>query len=278
MLSAAEASSACTSRQQAVSRPRVAHAVPHVKQWKQQQPQIWPCRRSSCRQSTSQDFSTSTTSTTCDAELTESPSTSGRIATEQILTVEAHEFITFEEVQQLAANRGLHISLKTLGPGYRIICRDGGEGGKILGVTSGFVAPLFGLMHCDTLQIFTKGLKGSEGLRVRRNALGLGLLLGAAVFAHGRRCGCSKAEILAINDDDSWHERLVRYYRYFGFKPVCKVGGNGFFADVPHLLVWGGEGTRMDADICAMLAKWTPALRKGSSRGQSSGGSVPPSE
>jgi hypothetical protein len=44
-------------------------------------------------------------------------------------------------------------------------------------------------------------LKGSEGLRVRQNALGLGLLLGAAVFAHGRRCGCKKAEILAINDD-----------------------------------------------------------------------------
>lgn len=22
---------------------------------------------------------------------------------------------------------------------------------------------------------------------------------------------------------DAWHERLVRYYSYFGFKPVCKV-------------------------------------------------------
>jgi hypothetical protein len=33
----------------------------------------------------------------------------------------------------------------------------GGAEGRILGVTNGFVAPLFGLMHCDTLQIFTKG-------------------------------------------------------------------------------------------------------------------------
>ena len=53
----------------------------------------------------------------------------------------------------------------------------------------------------------------------------------------------------------------MRYYSFFGFKPVCKVGGNGF-ADWPHLLVWGGEGTRMDADIAAMLGKWTPAIRK----------------
>jgi hypothetical protein len=54
-----------------------------------------------------------------------------------------------------------------------------------------------------------------------------------------------------------------------------QVGGNGFFVDVPHLLVWGGEGTRMDADICTMLAKWTPALRKGNRRRGDSGGAVP---
>jgi hypothetical protein len=101
--------------------------------------------------------------------------------------------------------------------------------------------------------------------------------------------------------EDAWHERLVRYYSYFGFTPVCKVsegarrrhwrpgpdsckrgtaralthtccwsapfgtkqvGGRGFFQDVPHLLVWGGEGTRMDADVDAALRRWTPALRK----------------
>lgn len=42
---------------------------------------------------------------------------------------------------------------------------------------------------------------GAEGARVRRNALGLGLLLGAAVFSYGHSCGCRTAEILAINDD-----------------------------------------------------------------------------
>lgn len=41
-----------------------------------------------------------------------------------------------------------------------------------------------------------------------------------------------------------------------------QVGGQGFLQDVPHLLVWGGEGTRMDADIDAALQRWTPALRQ----------------
>ncbi|GLC38882.1 hypothetical protein PLESTB_001714300 [Pleodorina starrii] len=169
--------------------------------------------------------------------------------------------VTLEEVQLAAQRRGLELSVKDLGPFYRVVCRNGGADGQILGVTNGFVAPWFGgIMHCDMLQIFTRGLKGDAGERIRGGLLGLGLLLGGATFAYGYRRGCRTAEILAINDDDAWHERLVRYYSYFGFRTVCKVGGNGL-ADVPHMLVWGGEGTRMDADIEEMLRRWTPALR-----------------
>ena len=179
-------------------------------------------------------------------------------------------FITFGEVAEAATRRGLHLSVKDLGPLYRIVCREGNEDGKILGITNGFVAPLLGLMHCDTLQVFTRGLSGDVGQRVRGGPLGLGLLLGGATFAYGHSRGCSKAEILAINDDDGWHERLVRYYSYFGFKPVRKVGGNGL-SDLPHMLVWGGEGTRMDADIQRMLQRWTPALRRAASSRQAHG-------
>ncbi|KAF6257929.1 hypothetical protein COO60DRAFT_1168838 [Scenedesmus sp. NREL 46B-D3] len=208
--------------------------------------------------------SSSSSSSSLPATLADSAaSTSGRSAADS-----SSGLLTFAEVQQIAAARGLHMSLKTLGPGYRITCRDGGENGPILGATAGFVAPAFGLMHCDTLQVFTRGMKGAAGDRIRKNPLGLGLLLGGAVFSHGRSCSCRKAEILAINDDDAWHERLVRYYSYFGFKPVCKVGGQGFFQDLPHLLVWGGEGTRMDADIEEALGRWTPALRQSALSGK----------
>ncbi|KAF5828350.1 hypothetical protein DUNSADRAFT_17749 [Dunaliella salina] len=166
-----------------------------------------------------------------------------------------------KEVQALARDSGLSISVKDLGPFYRIVCREGDEKGRILALTTGFVAPLFGLMHCDTLQVFTRGMRGGEGERLRGGPLGLGLLVGGATFSYGHSCGCTKAEILAINDDDAWHARLVKYYSYFGFKPVAVVGGNSPLSDIPHMLVWGGVGTRMDADIPGMLAKWTPAFR-----------------
>ena len=44
-------------------------------------------------------------------------------------------------------------------------------------------------------------LKGAEGERLRGGALGLGLLMGGAVFSFGFSNGCRKAEILAIKDD-----------------------------------------------------------------------------
>jgi hypothetical protein len=47
-----------------------------------------------------------------------------------------------------------------------------------------------------------------------------------------------------------------------------QVGGQGFFKDLPHLLVWGGEGTRMDADITKALQRWTPALRQSRAKAQ----------
>ena len=39
---------------------------------------------------------------------------------------------------------------------------DGAGGDALLAETTGFVAPLFGLMHCDTLQVFTKGCDGED--------------------------------------------------------------------------------------------------------------------
>ena len=57
------------------------------------------------------------------------------------------------------------------------------------------------IMHCETLQVFTRGMRGDEGDRIRGGALGLGLMIGCATFAYGVRKGCKKAEILAIKDD-----------------------------------------------------------------------------
>lgn len=119
------------------------------------------------------------------------------------------------------------MSVKSLGPFYRVVCRDAtalspaaagriptsaeiaaeeagagvGGPGRVLAVTSGFVVPPLRLMHCDMLQVFTRGLKGEEGRRARGGIMGLGLLLGTATFAWGLSQGCRKAEILAINGE-----------------------------------------------------------------------------
>jgi hypothetical protein len=66
----------------------------------------------------------------------------------------------------------------------------------------------------------------------------------------------------------------VRYYSHFGFRPVRVVGGGGL-ADLPHLLVWGGAGTRMDADLAATLHRWSRAIR-GARRRPAAGGSDEP--
>lgn len=146
----------------------------------------------------------STSVSGADADHTqEQPSTSGRLHDTAVQQAAAAggSLVTFSEMQEIAAARGMHLALKTLGPFYRITCRDGKQGfaltpwfvgarglssrslgwkhgaahaaapdaalvrnafaggaeGRILGVTNGFVAPMFGLIHCDTLQIFTKG-------------------------------------------------------------------------------------------------------------------------
>ncbi|KAK9904887.1 hypothetical protein WJX75_004873 [Coccomyxa subellipsoidea] len=171
------------------------------------------------------------------------------------------DLLTLDEVQSIAARRGLYLNARTLGPLYRIVIRDRDEEGPVLAVSSGFTVPAMGLMHCDSLQIFTRGVRGSEGERLRGGVLGLGLLMGGAVFSFGHSVGCTKAEILAIKDDDAWHKRLVRYYSYFGFERVRAVGDNGL-RDLPDLLVWGGVGMRMDADIEELLRRWTVAIRR----------------
>ncbi len=40
--------------------------------------------------------------------------------------------ITLEEVQQAARRRGIHLSVKELGPFYRVVCRDRSEEGNVL--------------------------------------------------------------------------------------------------------------------------------------------------
>ena len=75
-------------------------------------------------------------------------------------------------------------------------------------------------------------LKGLEGERLRGGALGLGLLMGGAVFSFGHSCGCRKAEILAIKDDGEEVFQLATQFAELGsqhcwrrmLEAVCTLG------------------------------------------------------
>ena len=151
--------------------------------------------------------------------------------------------------------RNLYLKRTCFGPFYQISCRiEGPEGSALVAFTDGFAIPFLRILHCDSIRISSKRLRSEEG-NIRVGLLGVGIVMAQATFAHGYEQGCDVAQILAINDNESMHERLVKSYQRFGFKPVYVVEGDKF-SDIPHMLVWGGVGTRMDADIVACLRRW----------------------
>lgn len=176
---------------------------------------------------------------------------------------------TFQEVADKVQKRhGLTLSLWTLGPLYKMTCLM--DSGVLIGETDGFVVPFTGLLHCDTVRIYNsrfrgqvltaKGNKASSDGMASIGAMGVGKLMACGLAAYGLSRGCHTAEILAIRDDDETHRKLVLYYRRLGFRPVKEVTGESL-GDVPDMLVWGGVGTRMNADIREFLKKVSYKVR-----------------
>lgn len=49
--------------------------------------------------------------------------------------------------------------------------------------------------------------------------------------------------------------QLVRFYKRMGFRVTHEVDGSSM-EDLAHMLVWGGKGTKMEAQIENLLVKW----------------------
>ena len=107
-------------------------------------------------------------------------------------------------------------------------------------------------------------------MRVRKNApAGVGHLIWASTMAFALEATpCEKARLLAINDDERQHARLVRYFFMRGFKKVRDVGSHPL--DLPLRMVWGGAGTLMAADCKEVLLKssryWEQSYSKDSGK------------
>ncbi len=207
----------------------------------------------------------STTSTTSSSSSSSSSST--RIRTSPCLAASSsasspssspQPLVTQQEIDDCAASFGLELRLSTLGPFYRVIARLKGQDDKSepIGYTDGFVAPPFKLVHLDTMQVRRRYWKQLEG--AQKFPYGCGVLLGATAMRHAHDNGCTKAELLAINDDEKTHTVLKKFYRTAGFVTVKEVTND--ILCVPDLLVWGGVGTRMDIQVEEFLRRWRPMI------------------
>lgn len=189
--------------------------------------------------------------------------------------------LTFADVQRDAAERGMDLRVRTIGPWWEVTLRDLatiGDGdsssSSSSSTSSSTSAPLLlaravgvtalGICHLDSLVVNTRRARGTAGLRTRPGLAGTGGLVAQAVFASAFERGrAKKVEVLAVDDGASGeHDRLVRAYRRVaGFEVVKRVEGDKI-SDVPHQLVWGAVGSRMDAAVEAQLRRWGGARAK----------------
>ncbi|XP_051195367.1 uncharacterized protein [Lolium perenne] len=175
-----------------------------------------------------------------------------------------HILPTMADIMAASGAQGLHVSVRTLGPFFRVTATRAGPekeaaaaAGVELGRAEGAVLPWPGgsLLHLDSMRMSRATLSVPD-----RPLFGLGLFLGAVAVRHGFDAGCVRAELLAINDSPLYHAKLVKFYTRMGFKAVHEVDGSSI-TDLAHMLVWGGRGTRMDADIEQLLTKWSKRFR-----------------
>lgn len=172
------------------------------------------------------------------------------------LATAKEQFVSLAEIKNAACRQGLELITETVGPFFRVrvltlLSKE------VLGVAQGVVKVWTSgrILHLDYIRLNRLSLQAEKPI------LGIGFLLGAAAIRHGYDQKCKKAELLAIKDTDVYHLKLVRYYSRMGFRSVYEVTGNSL-QDIPHRLIWGGVGTRMDASIEELLRKWSPVFRR----------------
>ncbi|XP_062177137.1 uncharacterized protein LOC133882051 isoform X2 [Alnus glutinosa] len=157
---------------------------------------------------------------------------------------------TMSEILKSSRAQKVDLQLQTLGPFFRITAKSletQNELGKAEGVIRVWVRGR--ILHLDSIRL------RRETLGMEKSIFGIGLFIGAVAVRHGYDCGCKTAELLAINDSDLYHSKLVRFYTRIGFKAVHEVTGSTL-GDYGHMLVWGGIGTRMDAIVEELLIRW----------------------
>lgn len=157
---------------------------------------------------------------------------------------------SMSDILEASRSQKLDLQLRTVGPFFRITAKSL-ETQNDLGRAEGMIRVWVGgrILHLDSMKL------RRETIGMEKSIFGIGLFIGAVAIRYGYDCGCKKAELLAINDSDLYHSKLVRFYSRIGFKAVHEVSASSI-GDMGHMLMWGGTGTRMDANIEDLMIKW----------------------
>ncbi|KAK9988636.1 hypothetical protein SO802_028875 [Lithocarpus litseifolius] len=120
--------------------------------------------------------------------------------------------------------------------------------------------PMVSGVECCKASASAIRLAAAQLLSLRSSVFCLSLFFEAIAIRYGDACGCKTAELLATNDSDLYHSKLVRFYTRIGFKAVHELTCSGF-GDYAHMLVRGGVRTRMDANVEELLVKWCTSFK-----------------
>ncbi|CAK7330155.1 unnamed protein product [Dovyalis caffra] len=158
------------------------------------------------------------------------------------------------EVLAASKAQNLDIQLQILGPFFRITAKSV-ETKNELGRAEGLIRVwLRGkILHLDSIRL------RRETLGMEKSIFGIGLFIGAVAIRYGYDCGCKTAELLAINDSNLYHSKVL----YKNWVQVCvRSDGLNYWRPSSHVGL-GGIGTRMDADVEELLIKWCARFKSG---------------
>ena len=117
---------------------------------------------------------------------------------------EAAAIPTMSDILASSKAQNLDLQLQTLGPFFRITAKSL-ETDNELGRAEGLI------------RVWLKGrVLLVDSIRLKRETLGMersifriGLFIGAVAVRYGYDCGCTTAELLAINDSDLYHTKVL---------------------------------------------------------------------
>lgn len=113
---------------------------------------------------------------------------------------------SMSEIMASSRAQNLHLELQTLGPFFRVRANSL-ETKQEIGRAEGVIRVWFGgrILHLDSIRM------RRVTLEMQKSIFGLGLFVGAVAVRHGFDCGCRKAELLAINDSDLYHSKVLSF-------------------------------------------------------------------